>query len=91
MQVIKADGNGNISATVDGIDYEFKIQAYESYSGFAPILIRDLKHSDTYYSPGYMELNGHEFISKFNDIKEGNDRSSRNYYCYTGNVTIYIN
>lgn len=52
-------------ATVDGIRYEFKLENYENVDGYAPIIIYDTYNDERYHSMGYLELNGHIFISKW--------------------------
>jgi len=48
---------------------QYSVSTYQSTNieGYAPIYIRDERTRDTFVSYGYIEINGHTFISKWKD------------------------
>ena len=53
---------------IDGVEYEFKLTSYENVDGYAKILVIDKTNDERYISNGYIELNNHIIISKWNKI-----------------------
>lgn len=67
MIVVKPNTNHVTECTVDGVRYKFKVESTFSHGGYASIIIKDLTHGETYTSDGYIELNGHLFISTWSE------------------------
>ena len=75
-QVIVSNTAGDVTCTIDGIKYDFKIQSYDNVAGYAPVGIKDNSTGIYYQSYGYLELNGHIFVTKW---KQEYDDSRENY------------
>lgn len=74
-QELKAATSGKaFSAKVGDRVYEFKINDYSNIGGYASITIIDKETNNSYYSYGWIEINGHTFISKWeyewDDLRE---------------------
>lgn len=54
----------------DGRNYELKISDYANVGGYASVLITDCLTGNVYYSDGYLELNDHVFITKWDTYYE---------------------
>ena len=83
---VSANMANQMEAEVDGIKYEFRLEKFENIDGYAPMLIKDLTNEEVYHSYGYLELNGHIFISKW--TKEYSDY--RNNWVCTQDLIVEI-
>lgn len=62
---VQANTATELFAEVDGVRYEFKLENYSNIDGYAPVMIYDVTNDERYHSYGYLELNGHVFITKW--------------------------
>lgn len=75
---VNAKAGNDMKATVDGIEYKFGPVNYSNNSGFAPIMIHDITHGETYLSEGYIDINGHIIESRW---EYEYDSNYDNYRC----------
>lgn len=65
-EVIKGVNPGAVTTvTIDNRKYEIKIEEYSNVGGYAPTIIKDVLTGDYFFSDGYLELNNHVFITKW--------------------------
>ena len=64
-KVIRSMSSNTLEEDIDGIHYIFKLINYDEAGGYASLIIKDCSTGESYYSPGYIELNGHIFESKW--------------------------
>lgn len=67
-RIVGVNQGSTMSMEIDGIKYDFRITEYSNVGEYAPILIIDNSTGNHYMSYGYLELNGHIFISKWEKV-----------------------
>ena len=77
-KVVGANPGGVTQINFDNNIYEIKIADYSNVGGYANVMIVDCKTGDTYFSDGYLELNNHVFITKWDTKYEP---SRENWIC----------
>ena len=63
---VDASALDTIDVEAYGCIYSFHIENYENCDGYARCLIHDKTNNERYHSEGYLEINGHIIITKWN-------------------------
>ena len=70
----------------NNVTYKIIVESYSNTDGYAPVIITNMKNQTVYQSNGYIEIDGHVFITKWK--REYSDY--RDNYIYGSDLIVNI-